>query len=175
MLQHKFQRADKGMKRKSTRAALVATPNDAHLSSAIPAGLDPKTVLDAYLAAPSTSGLAEQFGVKRSTLTWWLRETCPNEWRRVQQVRALLRKEQGDEGIDTSHDALSLARAREQLRSGQWDLERLCEEYRPQQQVDMSVSGPVISFTIAQPEPKPQDVVFEQISEPIATIKTDAS
>ena len=91
----------------------------------ITAGLNPHEVLDKYLTERTTSQIAQSYGVSRKALVRWLREVVPDEWNKVQLVRALIRKEDGDEGIEGACDALSLARAREMLRSGQWDLERL--------------------------------------------------
>ena len=91
----------------------------------IPEGLTPQTVLERYWTEESTSQIAGQYGLSRKALVRWLREQCPIEWKQVQIARALCRKDDGDEGLEVACDALSLARAREQLKSAQWDLERL--------------------------------------------------
>ena len=91
----------------------------------IPADLDPDEVCAEYLAAASTSSIAARYGLSRKALVAWLREVRPDAWKRVQVLRALIRKEDADESLENASDALSLARARELLRSGQWDLERL--------------------------------------------------
>ena len=91
----------------------------------IPEDLNPDTVLERYLTEETTSQIAVEYGISRKTLVRWLIKERPEQWKQVQIVRALCRKEQGNEGIEYACDALSLARAREMLRSGQWDLERL--------------------------------------------------
>jgi len=91
----------------------------------IPKDLDPRVVLDKYLTEQTTSQIASSFGVTRKALVGWLREQLPNEWKQVQVVRALTRKDDGNDGFETAEDALSLARAREMVKSAQWDLERL--------------------------------------------------
>ena len=91
----------------------------------IPKDLDPDEVLAEYLAAHTTSSIAARYGLSRKALVGWLREQRPEQWKRVQVLRALIRKEDGDEQIETAPDALSLARARELLKSAQFDLERL--------------------------------------------------
>ena len=94
-------------------------------NSRIPPDLDPDQVLERYLTEATTSLIAQEYGVTRSALTHWLIEKRPEQWRKAQLLRALCRKEGADEKMEVACDALSLARAREQLRSGQWDLERL--------------------------------------------------
>ena len=138
-------RIDEGVKRgrKQQRSPLAPIdPDDVTRSPAIPHDLDPKAVLELYLQYPTTSGIAQRLGVRRSTLTLWLRDTCPRDWRNVQIARALIRKEDADEGLQTAQDALALARAREMLRSGQWDLERLDgRNYGQQVQITHEIGG----------------------------------
>ena len=120
-------RIDEGVKRgprKRSKAPLRRDP-ETGLAQSIPPDLDPKTVLDLYLQYPTTSGIAAKLGLRRSSLTLWLREKCPEDWKNVQLAKAHMRKEDGDEGIEVASDPMQLARAREMLRSGQWDLERL--------------------------------------------------
>ena len=119
-------RIDRGVKRGQRKPARPPYRRGENgEAQAIPPDLDPKTVLDLYLCADTTSQVARQLGVRRSSLTLWLRERCPEEWKNIQIARALIRKEDADVGLERAPDALSLARAREMLRSGQWDLERL--------------------------------------------------
>lgn len=107
---------------------------------AIPPNLAPQEVLDRYLTEQTTSQIAASYGVARKSMVAWLRETCPEEWKNVQVIRALLKKEDADEALEAAADALSLARARELLRSGQWDLERLdSRNYGQKQEVTMTV------------------------------------
>lgn len=136
---------------------------------AIPANLDPKEVLDLYLQYPTTSGIAAKLGLRRSSLTLWLRKTCPEDWRNVQLAKAHMRKEDGDEGIETASDALALARAREMLKSGQWDLERLDpKNYGQKQEVTHNLQ-PVLNIVAPMPQVAVQqgeviDVVPTQIA-----------
>lgn len=102
----------------------------------IPVDLSPDTVIERYLTESTTSQIAAQYGLSRKALVRWLRQTKPQEWKQVQIIRALCRTEDAEEGIDGACDALSLARAREQLRAGQWTLERLdSANYGPKQEV----------------------------------------
>ena len=151
-------RSDEGMKRGAKRrGSPLRRSIETGLAEAIPSGLDPKTVLEAYLSYPHTSQIAAKFGVRRSSLTAWLRVTAPEDWKNVQRVRAHLRKEDGDEAIENSLDAFELARAREMLRSGQWDLERLDADYAQQKAaININADGPVtvqvVSFAAQLPQ-----------------------
>jgi hypothetical protein len=132
------------------------------MMQAIPADLDPKYVLDLYLQHPTTSGIAAQLGVRRSSLTLWLRERCPEDWRNVQIARALIRKEDADEGLETSKSHLQLARAREMLRSGQWDLERLDSANYGQKQ-EVTHKGAVLHLSFTAPQlPQRTTQIIEQ-------------
>src|SRR3990167_9921019 len=137
-------RIDEGIKRgkrKKRKTNPYRRNPETGVAQSIPDTLDPKYVLDLYLQHPTTSGIAQQLGVRRSTLTLWLRERCPTDWKNVQIARALIRKEDGDAGIEGADDALSLARAREMLRSGQWDLERLdSANYGQKQELSVDVN-----------------------------------
>lgn len=86
---------------------------------------DPKEILERYLAEQSTKDIAKEFGVTRSALNQWLLKTAEADWKEAQVLRALKRKEDAEDAIDTAPDALSLARARESLKAAQWDLERV--------------------------------------------------
>ena len=136
-------RIDEGIKRgpKQQRASVPRRRNEKGLVEGIPANLDPKEVLELYLTEANTSQIAKRYGVRRKTLVGWLREVAPKEWKRVQTVRAEIRKEDGNENIEVAPDALSLARAREMIRSAQWDLERLdAENYGQKQEITHNIN-----------------------------------
>lgn len=145
MNEHHYQRIDKGIKR--TYQHKPVSPKADLGTWVIPEDLDPYEVLDRYLAESTTSNIAAQYGLSRKALVKWLRTTLPEAWHQVQIVRALCRKDDGDEGIEGAADALSLARAREMLKSGQWDLERLdSKNYGIKQEVTHELGQ---SFTAA--------------------------
>jgi hypothetical protein len=105
---------------------------------AIPADLDPHEVLAQYLSENTTSQIAKSYGIRRKSLVAWLRKTLPSEWREVQLNRAHDRKDVGNEGLDGARDSLSLARAREQIRSAHLDLAALDPDYRPKTSIDVT-------------------------------------
>lgn len=88
--------------------------------------VDPKSVLDRYLAGETGPQIAQSLGVTKQALSHWLANVAEAEWKSAQFVKAFNRKEQADELIETASNPLDLARAREMLRSAQWDLERVC-------------------------------------------------
>ena len=108
---------------------------------AIPPGLDPKDVLQRYMTEQTTSQIAASYGVTRKSLVAWLRQTAPHEWKAVQLIRAHDRKEIGNEQLEGAEDALSLARAREMLRSAQWELQAIDPDYQPKQHVTVEQVG----------------------------------
>jgi hypothetical protein len=135
-------RIDEGVKRGPRRQSVARRRNtETNAVEGIPEGLNPKEVLELYLTAETTSQIAQKFGVKRKTLVGWLRKVAPAEWKQVQVVRAEARKEDGNDGLEVADDALSLARAREMIKSAQWDLERLdSANYGQKQEITHVVS-----------------------------------
>ena len=165
MDQFHHQRIDKGVERGPRNGHRPPVKREDNGKVSIPEGLDPQVVLDRYLTESTTSQIAQEFGVSRKTLVRWIRDVAPDQWKKVQVVRALCRKEDGDEGIETACDALSLARAREQLKSGQWDLERLDSgNYGQKQEVTVSVKPEFVVML------KPQEVSNVSISDVMSTV-----
>ena len=133
-------RVDKGVPRGPRNKHRPVSPKGDLGSWKIPEGLNPDEICVEYLAASTTSQIASRYGLSRKALTGWLREVRPDQWKRVQILRALIRKEDADDGLEVAPDALSLARARELLRSAQWDLERLdSSSFGQKQEVQVNV------------------------------------
>lgn len=144
-------RIDESLKRGPRHKHKPVKPRPADLgSSIVPPDLDPAEVLQRYLTHSATSQIAASYGISRKALTLWLREKCPEAWRKVQALRALMEKEDSTEEIREARDALALARARELLRGSQWDLERLDADFRPQQDVVHHAAGPLIQINVAK-------------------------
>ena len=134
-------RIDKGVKRPRYKHKPPKYPRLADRGTwKIPETLDPDEVLAEYLAAVTTSSIAARYNVSRKALVGWLREKRPEQWKRVQVLRALIRKEDSEEGLEVANDSLSLARARELLKASQFDLERLDPStWGQSQQVEIKV------------------------------------
>ena len=166
MNEHHYQRIDKGIKRHTTESAKPTTVIDQG-SSTIPPGLDPHAILERYLSEATTSGIAKDYGLTRHTLVRWLRTQLPHEWKQAQIVRALCRKDGADEGLEGAADALSLARARELLKSGQWDLERLdSANYGPKQEVTHTI---IPSFNVVLKGNDDANCVISAVMSPVST------
>jgi hypothetical protein len=88
--------------------------------------VDPKDVLERYLAEESSESIAKSYGVTRAALSLFMLRSAESEWKDAQLTKALRRKENAEELMDRADNALDLTRAREQLRSAQWELERVC-------------------------------------------------
>lgn len=94
----------------------------------------PEDVLERYLAGENSPEIAKSLGVTKQALSFWLLNKAENEWKSAQLVRALERKDKAELLMESADNALDLARAREQLKSAQWDLERVCRRIYGQDQ-----------------------------------------
>ena len=88
--------------------------------------VNPKDVLDRYLAGETSPEIAKSLGVTKQALSHWLCNEAEADWKSAQFVKAFTLKEEADELVKSATNPLDLARAREMLRSAQWDLERVC-------------------------------------------------
>jgi transcriptional regulator with XRE-family HTH domain len=88
--------------------------------------VDPEVVLDRYLEGETGPQIAASLGVTKQALSHWLINRAEVQWKSAQLVKALARKDAAEELMDKASNPLDLARAREQLRGAQWDLERVC-------------------------------------------------
>ena len=140
-------RIDEGVKR-GPRTRLGKPTRPSHPADigtwAIPKDLDPDKLIQQYLSEATTSQIAKQYGVSRKALTKWIREQRPKEWKQAQIVKALVLKEDSEEGILTASDALSLARNREALKAAHFDLTSLDQDYQPKQQVEVQINHHVL-------------------------------
>lgn len=89
------------------------------------ANVDPQDIIQRYLADERTPDIAASLGVHRSALNQMLLRDCPDDWRKAQAARAVTALDDAKLALESAPNSLSLARAREQLRSAQWELERL--------------------------------------------------
>lgn len=69
--------------------------------------------------------IAKDFGLARSTLNYNLLAHANDEWRDTQAARALTNLQDAERALIDAADGLALGRAREQLKSAQWALEKL--------------------------------------------------
>lgn len=113
-------------------------------------------VLERYLHGEQLADIASDLGVHPKALNYHLlREHVREDWRKAQVAVSLADKQEAESVLRSAPDALSLARAREVLRSAQFDLERL--EHRlwgqTKQEININANGPVaiqvVSFAAA--------------------------
>ena len=98
------------------------------------------TVLERYMAGEQVAAMAGEFGTSDVTIYALLLREHEEAWAEVQKARALARLERAQSDLEVAPDAISLARAREQVRSAQWELERLLRRlYGQEMQVNVAV------------------------------------
>lgn len=102
---------------------------------------NPSTTLDSaiqrYLHGESMQVLAKELSISRATIyNWMLRKTGPEQWADLRQQAMIQRIALADERLENAHDAVDIARAREQARFARMDYERLCKDYAPKQEVE---------------------------------------
>lgn len=88
-------------------------------------GVDAKGLLELYASGHKVRELAKQYGVQPITIYQFFLRNVPEDWLAAQKARAIAMKEGGEDGLDDAADPLEVAKAREKLRAGQWDLERV--------------------------------------------------
>jgi predicted DNA-binding protein YlxM (UPF0122 family) len=136
---------------------------------------DPKAILQRYLSDESTKEIAKCYGVTRQALGQYLLKHAESEWKEAQVARAIARKEQAEddmesiglriEGADKDERdrlTLTLSLARERLKAAQWDLERVCRRIYGQDVSPDQLGRISITLNIGD---KPLDVVGEQVKE----------
>jgi hypothetical protein len=114
--------------------------------NSIPPDLDPAQVLMRYLGDERTADIAASYNVTRPALNRWLLDHAEQDWRNAQIARAISRKERAEDELDEAADPLTLARAREKLRSAQWELERLFNRMFGQKQEITHTVLPVLTI-----------------------------
>jgi len=135
-------RIDEGVKRgpkrkyakRLTARPLSRDPISGRISPSIPDDLDPADVLARYLGDERTADIAASLGVTRPALNMWLLDRAEEPWRKAQVALAVSKKEKAEDELGGAADPLTLARAREQLRSAQWELERIFSRIYGQKQ-----------------------------------------
>jgi predicted transcriptional regulator len=136
---------------------------------------DPKTILARYLSDESTKDIAKCYGVTRQALGQYLLKHAESEWKEAQVARAIARKEQAEddmesiglriEGADKDERdrlTLTLSLARERLKAAQWDLERVCRRIYGQDVSPDQLGRINITLNIGD---KPLDVVGEDLND----------
>jgi hypothetical protein len=126
-------------------------PETGQVMRVMPTDLVPATVIERYLSDERTADIAASYGVARSRLNQWLIENAEDVWRKAQVARAVTSLETAKDQLGAAEDPLTLARAREQLRGAQWELERLYSRlFGVKQEITHSVSVTVESEVLSE-------------------------
>ena len=116
------------------------------------AKVDPHEVIARYLSHEKTAEIAESFGVTPQALSLHLLNHAEQDWKDAQVARAMALRDKAEEDLKNAEDQLAVSKAREVLKSAQWQLERLLRRiYGDDKNVQVNVM-PVLNISISQPE-----------------------
>ena len=128
-------------------------------------GIDPKSVLQRYLDGENSTQIAETLNVTKQGLSYWLLKHAEQEWKDAQVVKAISIYENAQEELNVrkeARDPLDLAYARENLKSAQWQLERVCRRIYGQDAPPTSGAGVIINIGINRDAAQQNGVVIDQ-------------
>ena len=98
-------------------------------------------VLERYIHGEQVQDMAADYKTSDVTIYALLLREHEGAWADIQKARALARLERHTRDLAEAPDPLSLARARELVRSAQWELERLLHRlYGQKQEVSVTVN-----------------------------------
>lgn len=89
---------------------------------------NPQELIKQLYSGLSTEQIAQNHGITRYAVNDWLLNNSEDEWKRFQVAKALTKLEEAEDKLHDDAvctDMLSLARAEKQVKSAQWQLERL--------------------------------------------------
>lgn len=99
-------------------------------------------VLDRYIGGEQVAAMASEYGTSDVTIYAIILREHEDAWVDIQRARALARLERAQGDLEVAADALSLARARELVRSAQWELEKLLRRlYGQEVNVNMNITA----------------------------------
>ena len=84
-----------------------------------------ESILDRSLNEERLGQIAADYGVTKQALQQQIIRHAPDAWRDTQAARSMVAYEEVRDRLEEPLDALDIARVREQVRSRQWELERL--------------------------------------------------
>jgi hypothetical protein len=100
----------------------------------------------------SVPAIARELGVGDATIYRRMLTECPERWKAAQAAKALADLEKADESLGTAADAIEVSRAREQLRSAQWRLERVANRIYGPQVAERELPPIAIQINIGSPD-----------------------
>lgn len=125
------------------------------------ASIDPHEIIARYLSDEKTHDIAASIGVTHQALYAHLLNHSEQDWKDAQVARALALRDRAEEDLKIAPDALALSRAREVLKSAQWQLERLLRRlYGDDKNIQVTVV-PVLNISVAPLPVVPSAVIVE--------------
>jgi hypothetical protein len=101
-------------------------------------------VIERYMDGEKVADIAKDLGLKGGEQIYRLLcKYAEDDWKDAQASRALVEFERAKEGLQTASDGLSLARAREQAKVAQWELERVLRRLYGQEAPQVAGSGTI--------------------------------
>lgn len=119
----------------------------------VPEWFEPRKILAQYVAGQGTEEIAKELSVSRRQLIYALTTKAPESWKEVVTIRAILRAEEAEDEIDNAKDMLALNKAREKLKSAQWNLEKVCRPIYGQDVPVVSVRPVAIQINLRRNSP----------------------
>jgi len=133
------------------------------------------SVLDRYINGEQVAKIAPDHNVSDVTIYALLLRENQEAWKDVQTARALARLERAQDDLATAPDALSLARARELVRSAQWELERLLNRLYAQKQELTGKDGGPLQVQIVRFGAQAGEVIDAEVIEPVVAPTPNAA
>lgn len=101
-------------------AGLIAAHADKPL-----ANVDHELVLSRLRGGETPAQLGKSLGISHQAVYEWLLKNYPEDWAAISASKALARLEIAEAGMDEAEDQVSISKARESHRMGQWTLEKV--------------------------------------------------
>lgn len=120
-------RIDEGLKRGPRQTPVrISTENVPRaINSNALRDVEPQSIIQAIMAGERARDIAQRLECSTPAIYQHLLKYAEADWRNAQVAKALALRDKAEEDLEVASDALSLARARETLKSAQWSLERL--------------------------------------------------
>ena len=121
-------------------------------------------VLERYIQGEQVAQMAGEYNTSDVTIYALLLRERQEDWVSIQTARALARLERNQNQLEGASDALSLARARESVRSAQWELERLLRRLYGEDKAQVAVQiSPILNISVGVTPQPDSHVIHENV------------
>jgi hypothetical protein len=131
-------------------------------------GVEPKAMLARYCAGARVADLAKEYAVAPITIYQFFLRNVHDDWQAAQKARALANKEGGEDAIDDAADPLEVAKAREKLRAGQWDLERVDRKNYGRDEQNININVFDLGDRLRRAKERTTQVIEHSVSAPLS-------